>query len=203
MPQVPYPITKNDAAGIKQQVWQIIRDLYEERLAGMNIGDVFADEGDILSLQLGSLGGLEKIANELYINVHPTGGLALSSQGIAVKCKANGGLAASVDGLYIEAAIYKGYREGLKVTVKDATNLYVSGGAMEINGIGCELTSQTTVALGTITANTLYYIYASVTNNVWTFTISLTVPLFSDSLGAEYMTGDTTKRLLGKYVEVT
>jgi hypothetical protein len=96
----------------------------------------------------------------------------------------------------INAAKLVGYREGMIVTVKDATNLYVDGGALEINGDVWQLSAQTTVPMGTTDPDTLYYLYASVAASVWTFTVSLTVPLFSDTLGAAYMTGDTTKRWL-------
>ena len=101
MAQVPYPITEEDAAGIKRQVWNLIRDLYEERLAGLNIGDVFADEGDVLSLQIASSGGLEKVSNQLKVYCKSTGGLQNSSTGVAVKCQSNGGLMTDADGLRI------------------------------------------------------------------------------------------------------
>jgi len=100
MAQVPYPITGNTVDEIKPQVWNLIRELFEERIAGLEIGDVFADEGDVLSLQVGDLGGLEKTSNGLFIKAKSDGGLALSSQGIAIKCKANGGLASDSGGLY-------------------------------------------------------------------------------------------------------
>ncbi len=101
MAQVPYPITEEDAAGIKRQVWNLIRDLYEERLAGLNIGDVFADSGDVLELQLASSGGLEKVSNQLKVYTKSTGGLQNSSTGVAVKCTSNGGLITDADGIRI------------------------------------------------------------------------------------------------------
>jgi hypothetical protein len=100
--------------------------------------------------------------------------------------------------------ITRGYREGLNVTIKDATNLYVSGGVIEINGTVYEAESQLTIALGTIVANTKYYIYANApaTGTVLTateFTVSTAVPVFSHTLGADYKTGDATKRLVARY----
>lgn len=103
MAQVPYPITENDAAGIKRQVWNLIRDLYEERMAGLTIGDVFADEGDVLSLQLAATAGLDKVDNELTLEVKADGGLQLSTTGVAIKCKAAGGLATDANGVYVDS----------------------------------------------------------------------------------------------------
>lgn len=102
----------------------------------------------------------------------------------------------------------KGYREGLDITIKDADEIYVSGGAIDIAGIVYISTAQLTVSLGSVSPNTSYYIYvdapASGTTLAATdFTVSATVPVFNDSLGAKYMTGDTTKRYIGTYFEVT
>lgn len=99
-----------------------------------------------------------------------------------------------------------GTREGLNVTIKDGTNLYISGGCIEINGIIYSAASQLTVALGTIVASTVYFLYVNApasgtTLTATEFTVSTTVSLFSDSLGAEYKTGDTTKRYIARYYE--
>ena len=99
-----------------------------------------------------------------------------------------------------------GTREGLNVTIKDADELYVSGGSIEIGGIIYSSTVQLTKAVGTVSANTMYYIYVSApatgtTITATEITLSTTVPLFSDLLGALYMTGDTTKRYIARYYE--
>jgi len=92
---------------------------------------------------------------------------------------------------------YRGYREGFIVTVKDATNLYVSGGMLEVASNVITLSAQATVPMGTTAPSTLYKVYASWASSSLVFTISVTVQVFSHSLGAEYMTGDSTKRWIG------
>jgi hypothetical protein len=89
-----------------------------------------------------------------------------------------------------------GFREGMIVTIKDASNLYISGGALEINGRAYKLDAQVTKPIGATNPDTLYYLYASVTSAGWVFTVSPTGYTFSHSLGADYMTGDNTKRWL-------
>lgn len=100
----------------------------------------------------------------------------------------------------------RGHRDGLNVTIADATNLYISGGSIDIAGVVYTVDEELTVALGTLVANTLYYIYADApasgrTLTTGDFTISTTVPVFSHTLGAYYKTGDATKRLVAKYYQ--
>jgi hypothetical protein len=96
----------------------------------------------------------------------------------------------------------RGYRVGLTITIKDSTNLYVSGGNIEIGGNGYSSDTEITVATGALSASTLYYIYISappsgvITNT--DFTLSVTAPAFDHEHGAYYMTGDSTKCLLGE-----
>jgi hypothetical protein len=100
----------------------------------------------------------------------------------------------------------KGHRDGLNVTIADATNLYVSGGSIDIAGVVYTVDEELTVALGTIVAETLYYIYADAPASGRTlaagdFTISDTAPVFNHTYGALYKTGDATKRYIGRYFE--
>lgn len=263
MSNVPYPITAESIYDLKSQVWDLIRDLYEEKIAGLNVGDVFANDGDILSLNLTTQSCLEKISGALSVNVQSTGGLSISSTGLAIHCKAGGGATVSADGLQIDTTVVlpssifdantilkadadnvpealtipvdtvvgrltggeitalstsdvrtmmdlqrdvRGYREGLVVTIKDADELYVSGGAIEINGTVYDLKSTLTVPLGSVSGNVLYYIYADAPSSgtaltLTDITVSSTPPTFDDSRGAYYKTGDTTKRLLAKYFQ--
>jgi hypothetical protein len=91
---------------------------------------------------------------------------------------------------------YRGYRTGFEVTIKDATNLYISGGMLEVANMVITLAAQATVNTGALTADTLYYFYASLVERVLTFTISTTGYTYSHALGANYMTGDGTNRWL-------
>lgn len=100
----------------------------------------------------------------------------------------------------------RGYRVGLNVTIADATNLNVSGGSIDIAGVVYTVDEELTVALGTIVAETLYYIYADAPASGRTlaagdFTISDTAPVFNHTYGALYKTGDATKRYIGRYFE--
>lgn len=109
MAQVPYPITEDDAAGIKRQVWQLIRELYEDRIAGFSLGDVFEDGGDVLSLRVADISGLAKVDNELLVDCKSTGGLEIGTTGISIKCKAAGGLATDANGIYIDGSTPNGF----------------------------------------------------------------------------------------------
>lgn len=206
MATIPFPLTAEDQEELRSQFFEMVRQLYEDRIGGLLLGDVFKDDGDYLTLRLASLGGLEKSLGELQIKLKSDGGLNTASTGALVKCKPFGGLDTDSSGLYVKSSWTKGYREGLNVTIKDASTLYVSGGAIDITGANYTLESQIEVSLGTVSANTLYYVYVTapatdVALGVGQFSVSATAPTFSDSLGAEYMTGDATKRLLAKYYQ--
>ena len=95
-----------DPADIKRQVWELIRNLYEDRIGGLMIGDVFLDSGDILSLRLSSTGGLEKSSNALTCKVSSTGGLQLGSSGLAAKVKSGGGITVGADGFEVTTGAY-------------------------------------------------------------------------------------------------
>jgi len=102
MPQVPYPITAESAEELRQQVWELMRQLFEDRIGGLEIGDVFQDSGDVLTIKLLSSGGLAKSSNSLTIQVTSTGGLQLTSSGIATKLKSGGGITSDADGLQVD-----------------------------------------------------------------------------------------------------
>lgn len=82
MAQVPYPLGgAEDFDQLKQRVWELIRQLYEEKMAGLDVGDVLEDEGGVLTLKLYSAGGLRKTNNQLSIKLDGTS-LSLSSNGL-------------------------------------------------------------------------------------------------------------------------
>jgi hypothetical protein len=91
---------------------------------------------------------------------------------------------------------YRGYRTGFIVTIRDASTLAVSGGMLEVASLVITLSAEATISTGVLTADTLYYLYASVVEQALTFTISTTVPVVVHALGDKYMTGDLTKRWL-------
>jgi hypothetical protein len=83
MPDVPYPLSDANPEELKQKVWELIRVLYEEKMAGLDVGDVFKDDAGMLTLKLYSTGGLKKTSGELGIKLDGTS-LRLSTDGIKV-----------------------------------------------------------------------------------------------------------------------
>jgi hypothetical protein len=107
MPDVPYPITAENSEDLKRQVWELFRETYEERIGGLNLGDIFEDSGGILTLRLGATNPcLQKVANALQVEVKPLGGLQATSTGLAAKLKSGGGLDVDSNGLYVSSSAY-------------------------------------------------------------------------------------------------
>lgn len=102
MANVPYPLTGMNLDEMKFQVYELIRQVYEEKIGGADLGDVFSIPGDVLTLNLQDGGGLSKEINELLIDILSTGGLQSSASGLSIKCVATGGLSTSASGLTIK-----------------------------------------------------------------------------------------------------
>lgn len=101
MPDQPFPLTAKDFSSLIQQTKLLLDDLYQGRVAGALLGDVFRlDSNDVLTASLSDSGGLEKSDGEIVIKIKATGGMQTSSDGLSIKCKVGGGLATDVDGLY-------------------------------------------------------------------------------------------------------
>lgn len=116
MATIPFPLTARNIDELKLQVFELIRNIYEEKIGGAEIGDVFIIDGDVLTLNTGyclektsnilevlpnPAGGLQTGASGLLVYVKDTGGLEVDSNGVAVKCKTDGNLASDSDGLYV------------------------------------------------------------------------------------------------------
>ncbi len=118
MANVPYPLTGESMAEVKSQVYELVRQIFEEKLGGADLGDVFSMPGDVLTLvlyddslikvdnklavQLSSIiGGLQVGSDGVSIKVVSTGGLQTSASGASIKCKAGGGASTDVDGLSV------------------------------------------------------------------------------------------------------
>ena len=80
---VPFPLTAEDIGELKKQVWELIRQLFEERIGGLEIGDVFTDAGGVLVLNLSALSGLDNSGNALGIDLDGTS-LQISTSGLKV-----------------------------------------------------------------------------------------------------------------------
>jgi len=76
----------------------LIRTIFEEKIGGADLGDVFSIVGDVLTLVLASAGGLTKSGNELAVDAYASGGLQTNSNGLSVKVLSTGGLETSSSG---------------------------------------------------------------------------------------------------------
>lgn len=107
MPDVPYPITAENSEDLKRQVWELFRETYEERIGGLQLGDIFEDSGGVLNLRLGATNPcLQKVANALQVEVKTAGGLQATSTGIAAKLKSAGGLDVDSEGIFVSSSAY-------------------------------------------------------------------------------------------------
>ncbi len=118
MANIPYPLTSNDIGELRMQVQELIRQVFEEKIGGADLGDVFSLAGDVLTLVLADSSGLTKSGNELSIDAYSAGGMQLSSNGLAIKIIGTGGLETSASGLGIklDGATLTLSAAGLKVT---------------------------------------------------------------------------------------
>jgi len=118
MANVPYPIQGETLEEVRYQIYELIRTLFEEKIGGADLGDVFAIVGDVLTLVLAGTSGLTKDGNDLAIEVVATGGLQLATDGISIKVVATGGLETDASGL------------GIKL---DGTSLTVGASGLRVN----------------------------------------------------------------------
>lgn len=102
MANVPYPLSGTNIDELKFQVFELIREIYEEKIGGADLGDVFSLPGDVLTLALSETSGLTKENNELALDIASTGGLEVSASGLAAKLSTTGGLESAVSGLAVK-----------------------------------------------------------------------------------------------------
>lgn len=120
MPASPFPITATETNEMITQMQSLMDDLYQNRLGGACVGDVFmVDDDDIFKLKYLAIGGLQKIAgslailpntskgidcdrNGIFVVLEADKGLSFNgTSGIYVKLKTGGGLSVGSDGLYL------------------------------------------------------------------------------------------------------
>ncbi len=85
MANVPFPLTGDTTDELKGQIYELMRQLYEDKIGGADLGDVFSLPGDVLTLSLANSSGLTKSGNDLAIAPTSTGGLSVSASGVGVK----------------------------------------------------------------------------------------------------------------------
>jgi len=94
MAQIPHPLTAElsveykkksypiDTADMKSQIFELIRKLYEDKVGGLNLGDVFRVRGQTIILQPNSEMAIQKTSdNELGLRLDGSG-LEQSSDGL-------------------------------------------------------------------------------------------------------------------------
>lgn len=105
MPDTPFPIqgSSTDINEIMRRLQQIIEDMYEERIGGALIGDVFeVGADDVLSLNLSDAAGLEKVSGELQVLASSTGGITVAAAGIGAKVRSGYGITVDVNGFALK-----------------------------------------------------------------------------------------------------
>lgn len=65
MPTLPYPVQSTEFSEFATQVLAMFRDIYEEKIGGATLGDVFQIAGDTFEIKLKSGSGLQKTGGEL------------------------------------------------------------------------------------------------------------------------------------------
>ena len=130
MASLTYPLSADTLEGLKKQLTEIIRSLFEDRIGGLALGDVFTAGGDVLTLHLIDDGGLKKLTDALGIDIYATGGLSTGTNGLQIKCKAAGGLATDAAGIYATTPVVK---QAAIPDVDPATGCY--GVASKVNAI--------------------------------------------------------------------
>ena len=86
MAEQPFEFNPKSLKDAVTQMQRLMDDLYQERLAGAQAGDVFQVDNntDILTLTLAAAGGITKIANALSIMIDSAGPMTLSSNGLNI-----------------------------------------------------------------------------------------------------------------------
>jgi hypothetical protein len=150
MPASPFPITATETNEMITQMQSLMDDLYQNRLGGACVGDVFmVDDDDIFKLKYLAIGGLQKIAGSLAILPNTSKGIDCDRNGIFVVLEADKGLSFNgTSGIYVKLKT----DNGLAV---DTNGLYVklkSGGGITVDADGLSTTAATPIS-GTWTAS--------------------------------------------------
>jgi hypothetical protein len=142
---VPYPINATDPAQAIKQMKQLMDELFQERLAGATVGDVFqVGADDVLTLREGV--GLEKASSTLAVKPKTSGGVLVDANGVAVQPSPDKGLALEAAGLYVKLKASYGIAvdaDGLKLKKQLAE---ADAGAVSAISVGAGID---TIALAT------------------------------------------------------
>lgn len=102
MPSNPYPLDAKDFEELRRKLGIQLEELYENRVAGAIVGDVFnVGDDDILSLNVGA--GLQKVDNEVSVKVRDGYGIVASASGIYLKRQVHEADASAVSAVTLTA----------------------------------------------------------------------------------------------------
>ena len=137
MSDVPYPINTNDPRQAVRQMRQVIDELFQERLAGATVGDVFeVGENDVLTLRLSDTGGLQKTASELEVKTSSTGAITSNADGLTLVAKPTGGLSFAATGVFVSAAAKGDLIVGTAATEVAVLGIGSAGQILKVGGAG-------------------------------------------------------------------
>jgi len=166
MGTVPYPLTGGTIEELRSQIWEAMRQLYEEKIGGADLGDVFAVPGDVLTLVLDpSVSGLQKTGNQLALLLPSASGLIITTDGLYIKNVSTGGLEVTASGISIKL-------NGSSLTC-DVNGLKVTGDMT--SGVATLVLGTVTVNNATITANSRIFLTPQDNNTVGALRISARV----------------------------
>lgn len=177
MANVPYPLTGESTEELKLQIWELIRQVFEEKIGGADLGDVFSMPGDVLTLVLAASSGLTKSGNELAVDPSSTGGLQVGSTGVGIKLD-GATLTLSASGLRITTTYNMALYE-LKAE-KDAASGYAGLNASSRVTKGVDTTDDVIVDLAT---KGLVLKDTQVAPHYWRVTISNVGAIVTTDLG--------------------
>jgi hypothetical protein len=119
-----------------------------------------------------------------------------------LKGNGTGGFSQAVSGLdIITSPFLQSLLQGLKITYRTNTTIYVSAGSIEINDKICYINNYIYLSAPTDTSKT-YYLYVKAPTAGYTlssacFSFALTAPAWNNNFGAYYEAGSSTNRYLG------
>lgn len=118
MPVLPYPLIDTDQEAFQKSITDMFRDLYENRVGGAELGDVFSIAGDVLQLNIDDTTGLYKANGRLCLDltVVNQGGListaAYTGKGVILSGQAANTIYANAPGSNGQVVSYDDTRTG-------------------------------------------------------------------------------------------
>jgi len=137
MPASPFPIQTDDPNEMLTQMQSLLDDLYQNRLGGANVGDVFQiGSDDVFTLRYLAIGGLQKVFGSLSILPNTSKGIDSDRNGVFVVLKADTGLAFDgANGIYVKLKTDNGLAvdtDGLYVKLKTAGGITVDADGLSV-----------------------------------------------------------------------